>query len=219
VIEFEIKSVSVVISSCFVPISVMILVAPTTKSPVMDTLPDIVPPVSSYLLSNADCNPFVFAMVKSPSSMVSCLSSNTDCNPFVFAMVKLPSSMVSCLSSNADCNPSVFAMVKLPSAISSCLSSNADCNPPVFAMAKSPSSIVSCLSSNADCNPPVFAMAKSPSSIVSCLFPISVTRLVSPTKNDVPSMEAPVIFPVVVKVPYCCEILPNTLVPTNVVLP
>jgi hypothetical protein len=195
VIEFEIKSVSVVISSCFVPISVMILVAPTTKSPVMDTLPDIVPPVSSYLLSNADCNPFVFAMVKSPSSMVSCLSSNTDCNPFVFAMVKLPSSMVSCLSSNADCNPSVFAMVKLPSAISSCLSSNADCNPPVF------------------------AMAKSPSSIVSCLFPISVTRLVSPTKNDVPSMEAPVIFPVVVKVPYCCEILPNTLVPTNVVLP
>ena len=170
-IEFEIKSVSVVISSCFVPISVMILVAPTTKSPVMDTLPDIVPPVSSDLLSNADCNPFVFAMVKSPSSMVSCLSSN------------------------ADCNPSVFAMVKLPSAISSCLSSNADCNPPVF------------------------AMAKSPSSIVSCLFPISVTRLVSPTKNDVPSMEAPVIFPVVVKVPYCCEILPNTLVPTNVVLP
>jgi hypothetical protein len=96
VIEFKVKSVSVVISSCFVPISVMILVAPTTKSPVMDTLPDIIPPVSSYLAFNADCNPLVFAMVKSSFSIVSCLSFNADCNPLVFAMVKSPSSIVFC---------------------------------------------------------------------------------------------------------------------------
>ena len=35
VMELEVKSVVVVISSCFVPISVMILVVPTTKSPVI----------------------------------------------------------------------------------------------------------------------------------------------------------------------------------------
>ena len=109
--------------SSFVPISVMTFVVPTTKSPVIDTLPVIVPPVSSYLASNSDCNPLVFAMVKSPSYMVS------------------------------------------------------------------------------------------------CFVPISVKRFVVPTKNEVPSMEAPVISPVVVKSPCCCEIVPNTLAPTNVVLP
>jgi len=67
VIEFKVKSDVDIISSCFVPISVMILVDPTTKSFVIDTLPVIVPPVSSYLLSNAVCNPLVFAMLKSPS--------------------------------------------------------------------------------------------------------------------------------------------------------
>ena len=61
VIEFTVKSVVDVISSCFVPNYVMIFVDPTTKSLVMVTLPDIVPPVSSYLLSNAVCNPDVFA--------------------------------------------------------------------------------------------------------------------------------------------------------------
>jgi len=58
---------------CLFPNSVMILVFPTNKSPVISTLPVIVPPVSSYLLSNAVCNPSVFAMVQSPSSMVGCL--------------------------------------------------------------------------------------------------------------------------------------------------
>ena len=40
-IEFKVKSASVVISSCFVPNSVMIFVVPTTKSLVMVTLPPI----------------------------------------------------------------------------------------------------------------------------------------------------------------------------------
>ena len=117
-----VKSPSLIVG-CFVPISVITLVVPITKSPVMDTFPSIVPPVSSYLLSNAVCNPLVFAIVKSPS----------------------------CISS--------------------------------------------------------------------CFVPISVKRFVVPTKNEVPSMESPVISPVVEKSPCCCEIVPNTLVPTNVVLP
>ena len=72
VMELEVKSVVVVISSCFVPISVMIFTSFTNKSPVIFTLPLIVPPVSSYLLSNAVCSPPVFAMVKSPSCISSC---------------------------------------------------------------------------------------------------------------------------------------------------
>jgi len=39
VMELLVKSVVVVISSCFVPISEMILVVPTTKSPVIEALP------------------------------------------------------------------------------------------------------------------------------------------------------------------------------------
>ena len=77
-IEFKVKPVVDVISSCFVPISVMILVEPTTKSPVMVVLPVIVPPVSSYLLSNSVCNPLVNAIVKSLFSIVSCLPFNAD---------------------------------------------------------------------------------------------------------------------------------------------
>ena len=60
------------VSSTLLPSSVIILVVPTTKSPVIFTFPFIVLPVSSYLLSNAVCNPLVFAMVKSPSCIVSC---------------------------------------------------------------------------------------------------------------------------------------------------
>ena len=60
------------ISSCFVPISSIIFVVPTTKSPVIDTSPSIEPPVSLYLLSNAACNPLVLAIVKSPSFISSC---------------------------------------------------------------------------------------------------------------------------------------------------
>ena len=60
------------ISSCFVPISSIILVVPTIKSPVIVTFPVIEPPVSLYLLSNAVCNPLVLDMVKSPSFISSC---------------------------------------------------------------------------------------------------------------------------------------------------
>jgi len=69
-----VKSPSLIVG-CFVPNSVMMLVVPTTKSPVIFTFPLIVPPVSSYVLSNAVCNPSDFAMVKQPSSIVSCFVS------------------------------------------------------------------------------------------------------------------------------------------------
>jgi hypothetical protein len=86
----------------------------------MFTLPLIVPPVSSYLLSNAVCNPLVNAMVKSPSSIVSCfvpisvmtLVVPTTKSPVMVTLPDIePFSIVSCLPSNAVCNPSVNAMV------------------------------------------------------------------------------------------------------------
>ena len=70
--ELHDKSIAVVISSCFVPISVMTFTPSTTKSPVICTFPVIEPPVSSNLLSNAVCNPDVFAMVKSLYCISSC---------------------------------------------------------------------------------------------------------------------------------------------------
>jgi len=70
--ELHDKSVDGVISSCFVPISEIILVVPKTKLLVISTSPSIVPPVSSNLLSNADCNPAVCVMDKPLSCMVSC---------------------------------------------------------------------------------------------------------------------------------------------------
>ena len=51
------------ISFCFVPISEITFTSLTTKTPVIFTFPVIEPPVSSYLLFNAVCNPSVFAMV------------------------------------------------------------------------------------------------------------------------------------------------------------
>ena len=64
-----VKSPSLIVG-CLFPNSVMMLVVPTTKTPVISTFPLIEPPVSSNLLSNAVCNPDVFAMVKS----LSCIS-------------------------------------------------------------------------------------------------------------------------------------------------
>ena len=61
---------------CFVPNSSIISVVKTSKIPEISTFLIIGPPVSSYLLSNAVCNPSVFAMVKSPSCIVSCFPCN-----------------------------------------------------------------------------------------------------------------------------------------------
>jgi len=101
---------------CLLPSSVITFVVPTNKSPVISTFPLIEPPVSSYSLSNAVCNPFVFAMVKSPSSMVGCLL-HSSVITFVVPTIKSPvittfpliePPVSSYLFSNAVCNPSVF---------------------------------------------------------------------------------------------------------------
>ena len=130
----------------------MTLVVPTTKSPVISTFPVIVPPVSSYLLSIAVCNPLVLAMVKFPSFISSCFVPIYVCNPFVLAKVKSPSSMVSYFvpisvnsftpSTKRKPNTSTLPVIAPP--VSSYLLSNTVCNPDVFAMVKSPSCIVSC---------------------------------------------------------------------------
>jgi len=66
-----VKSPSCIVG-CFVSNSSIISVVPTSKIPEISTFPLIAPPVSSNLLSNAACNPSVFAMFKSPSCIVSC---------------------------------------------------------------------------------------------------------------------------------------------------
>jgi len=114
--------------SCFVPISVIIFTSFTNKSPVISTFPVIEPPVSSNLLSNAVCNPDVFAMVKSPSLIVGCLFPNsvmmlvvpTTKTPVISTFPLIEPPVSSNLLSNAVCNPDVFAMVKSLSCISSC---------------------------------------------------------------------------------------------------
>ena len=60
------------IVSCFVPISVITFTSFTNRLPVISTSPVIAPPVSSYLLSKAVCNPLVLALVKFPSFISSC---------------------------------------------------------------------------------------------------------------------------------------------------
>ena len=57
---------------CFVPNSVITFTHLTERSPDICTLPDIESPALSYSSSSAVFNPFVFAMVKPPSLMVSC---------------------------------------------------------------------------------------------------------------------------------------------------
>jgi len=56
--ELLVKSVVVVISSCFVPNSVMILVVPTTKSPLISTFPVIFTSASMSFIVAVLCCPF-----------------------------------------------------------------------------------------------------------------------------------------------------------------
>ena len=114
--------------SCLLFSSVIIFVVPTDKPPVIDTLPFIEPPVSPYLLSKASCNPFVFAMVKSLSSMVSCLAS-------IFVMA---------FTSFTYKSPVISTLPFIEPPVSPYLLSKASCNQFVFAMVKSPSSMLSC---------------------------------------------------------------------------
>ena len=113
---------------CFLPSSVMMSISFNTKSPVMFTFPIIEPPVSSYLPSNAVCNPLVFAMVKSPSAIVSCfvpisvmtLVVPTTKSPVMVTFPFIEPPVSSYLLSKASCNPSVNAMVKSPSVMFGC---------------------------------------------------------------------------------------------------
>ena len=66
-------------------------------------VPVNVGPAIGAFKSNAVCNPFVLAIVKSPSVMVACFESKAVCNPVVLAIVKSPSVMVACLLSICVC--------------------------------------------------------------------------------------------------------------------
>ena len=82
--------------------------------------------------SNAVCNPFVFAMVKSSSLIVACFPSNADCNPVVFAMVKSPSPIVACF-------PSICVWIEL---VTPCKYPNSACVSSIELVDKEPDNLI-----------------------------------------------------------------------------
>ena len=145
--ELHVKSVDVVIVSCFVPISSIILVVPTTKLPVISTFPSKVPPVSSTLLPSS-----VMILVV-PTTKLPVISTFPSIVPPVSSTL-LPGSVMILVVPTTK-SPVISTLPDIEPPVSSNLLSNADCNPAVCVMDKPLSCMVSCFPCYASSTSPI----------------------------------------------------------------